>query len=218
METIRQLIGWLVFNWTPEAITAAATVSIAFLTLFLGVGTFLLSGATRQLVRGSEKTAERQLRAYMGIQNGRAILVANDNQISVNINFRNSGQTPAYRVRIRTMANLLGSDLEPPFTDDNDPIPFNDRIPNSIISPGAPSSTSWVLKLESRDLESIQFGAAVIYVWGRIDYLDAFKQDRWFIFRCAMNGVESDLIDVATGQSAGRGWGLRPHALGYEAN
>ena len=52
-------------EWTPEAVTAAATVVLAFLTFILAFGSVCLWLATRRLVRGAEDTAERQLRAYV---------------------------------------------------------------------------------------------------------------------------------------------------------
>jgi hypothetical protein len=66
MPTIRQFLCWFAsIDWTPEAVTAAGTTALAFLTLVLAVGTFFLWLATRRLVRGSEKTARAQLRAYV---------------------------------------------------------------------------------------------------------------------------------------------------------
>jgi hypothetical protein len=63
---MRFVYNWSIgINWTPEAVTAAATVVLAILTLTLALGTFGLWLATRRLVRGAEDTAERQLRAYV---------------------------------------------------------------------------------------------------------------------------------------------------------
>ena len=58
--------NWLAgINWTAEAVTAAATIALAFLTLVLALGTIFLWWATKRLVQGSEQTAVRQLRAYV---------------------------------------------------------------------------------------------------------------------------------------------------------
>lgn len=87
---------WPLSPWTPEDVTAAGTVALAFLTLVLALGTFFLWLATRRLVKDSKKTAERQLRAYVFIEEGSIVL----NQFgfwNIQITFRNFGKTPAYR-------------------------------------------------------------------------------------------------------------------------
>ena len=53
--------------------------------------------------------------------------------------------------------------------------------------------------------QQIQNGVRAIFVWGRVDYVDAFKKNRHFIFRC-----------IALGP--GSSWPLLPHPDGYEAN
>src|ERR1700689_1023610 len=66
MSTIENWVCWIEsIDWTPEAITAAATVALAVLTLVLATGTFFLWLATRRLVRGAEKTSVQQLRAFV---------------------------------------------------------------------------------------------------------------------------------------------------------
>jgi hypothetical protein len=96
-------------DWTPEAITAAATVVLACLTFILAFGTIFLWIATRKLVRGAEKNSERQLRAYISIVSGDVgsaeingaistppSMIAIGKRPASVIQFLNSGQTPAY--------------------------------------------------------------------------------------------------------------------------
>lgn len=98
MSAVKQIISWASsINWTPVAITAAGTVALAFLTLVLAAGTLFLWLATRRLVRGSEKTAERQLRAYIFSDHAK-IIGFNTPHPLVIAAFKNSGQTPAYNV------------------------------------------------------------------------------------------------------------------------
>jgi hypothetical protein len=77
-----------------DEVTAAATVILALSTLFLWL-------ATGDLVKGSERTARRQLRAYVGIESGHMNLEISNGGIEAQVTLRikNFGQTPAYEVR-----------------------------------------------------------------------------------------------------------------------
>src|SRR5437588_725666 len=96
---------WLTaINWTPESITAAANVSLAFLTFILAFGSIFLWLSTRRLVVGAEKTAQRQLRAYIsvgshGIKPFRNYNQSRSTETIVHIGVRNVGQVPARNVR-----------------------------------------------------------------------------------------------------------------------
>jgi len=53
------------------------------------------------------------------------------------------------------------------------------------------------------------------FVWGRIDYVDAFGQDRHFIFKASMNGgAETLMVDGIKAE----GWGLKPIENGFDSN
>lgn len=79
----------------PEWVVAIFTAVLAFATYFLW-------RATVRLVRGAEKTAERQLRAYV-LGNGGSIRIfqANDGNrgLEAHYELKNFGQTPATRFR-----------------------------------------------------------------------------------------------------------------------
>lgn len=88
---------WLWKQWVehwPE-------ILLAFFTLGLWM-------ATAQLVRGSERTAKRQLRAYVGVE--RAPVEPQVGAIKIALEIKNTGQTPAYQVI--TWANM--SKFSPP--------------------------------------------------------------------------------------------------------
>ena len=70
----------------------------------LFLATMGLWWATWRLVKSSEKTAERQLRAYVNISVARATAV--DFNINYYVEAKNFGQTPAYNVRLRFMIEL----------------------------------------------------------------------------------------------------------------
>jgi hypothetical protein len=98
---------WGSFAWCSslewidaERIIAAFTVVLGIATGILGIATWKLWRATDALVTGADKTAERQLRAYVSIEPvGLQDFVA-DRRPRVTFIVKNIGQTPAHRVRI----------------------------------------------------------------------------------------------------------------------
>ena len=90
-----------------EEIVAIGTLSIAAFTIILAFATAFLYEATRDLVKGAEETAERQLRAYLGVKSGSRIISHDGgNTFIVEIQIINSGQTPARRVTHSIAAEL----------------------------------------------------------------------------------------------------------------
>jgi hypothetical protein len=80
--------------------------------LFTGVvavATIALWWATRRLVTGAERTAERQLRAYMTVKNGKILhdrRTAEGWWLEWHPEIVKVGQTPAYNVRVCGKADL----------------------------------------------------------------------------------------------------------------
>jgi hypothetical protein len=72
-----------------EAIIAAFTILLALATIFLWA-------ATRDLVREGRETRERQLRAYMGMENNGTKFIEASEEIK--LFFKNYGNTPATKV------------------------------------------------------------------------------------------------------------------------
>jgi hypothetical protein len=176
MSTAWRLICWFEsIDWTPEAISAAATVVLATLTFILAFGTVFLWLATKRLVRGTEKTAERQLRAYVGIVNGNLDIEITDKAITARatIRVKNFGQTPAYDAMCKcgienatTFSEAINS-KQISIVGKNTIFPQADQrimFGNNFVAPPGelPFST---------------------FVFGQISYLDAFGRSRWTNFR-----------------------------------
>ena len=76
---------------------------IALFTVILGIATWLLWRSTRALVEGAEKTAERQLRAYVFVKGG-GIVLHNSQKIQAQVQLlkphypvrRESGSAPSW--------------------------------------------------------------------------------------------------------------------------
>jgi hypothetical protein len=94
MGLVGQIVNWFSsIDWKPETVTAAATITIAALTFILASGTLFLWLATKRMVKGGERTAERELRAYVFIKDG--AVRTDQGQFSVAVVLKNFGQTPA---------------------------------------------------------------------------------------------------------------------------
>src|SRR5579859_4419557 len=118
-----RIFDWfMAIDWTPEAVTAAATVTLACLTFVLAWGTVFLWRVTKRLVKGAERTAERQLRAYINYSKGSVVRWDSASPI-VQAAFRNHGQPPAHNVVYRAAVRFR-------------PIPFAGEMPHdSEIKP-----------------------------------------------------------------------------------
>lgn len=159
--------------------------TIALFTVFLFFATYLLWRATRDLVRGAEKTAERQLRAYVLVEKVTIIDFAKNKQPRIHAVMRNTGQTPAFKLHFAANATLLPYPATSPFV-------FNwpsKRI-YSVIGPGAATTITIAprLVLTEQDIADVLEKRTAIYVYGRIEYEDAFGRDQWSEFRVIHGG------------------------------
>lgn len=167
--------------------------------------------AAKNAVELSDKTAEKQLRAYVSIISGAMTLVnltEGGLGISIHVVLRNSGQTPGYKFTTWIKEPKILEPTAIPFTE---PTPIAERAGMSVIGPGGDVHINWILPSTPEMREAITKGTINVFVWGGADYTDAFGKERYFIFR-----------DLNTTGSrfgvAGDTLGLRPHKLGYDAN
>lgn len=182
------------------------TYAIAVFTLLLFLGTAALAVYTLKLWRTTRKiatdaesgsakalaastaatdlarkTAEHQLRAYIGIVGGAIVMNANKD-LSVVLFVRNQGQTPAHKVQqfIAGEVRDFGNDAPGPFGDV--------RGDNWVMTPG----TIWPVRLPDRTRATADGGAEVdlpfnqteglavemdmrqVVVWGKLTYRDVF--------------------------------------------
>lgn len=165
------------------------TIILAAVTLILGAATVFLYRATRDLVRGADKTSERQLRAYVCVQRSKIRNFPPDEEITefvqAHIIAKNTGQTPAYQV-ISWIG--IGLDEFPPQQAPSDPI--MDRQARSVIGPGGELHLTVFLnqRLDPKHLAALSAGTHALRVIGKIDYLDAFGKARWTRFNLFYGG------------------------------
>lgn len=154
------------------------TDPIAFFTLLLVVFTGLLAVATWRLWRstealviGSEKTAERQLRAYVNIS--MAMAKPNGETFDYYIEAKNFGQTPAYNVRLKYGVELRDFPSTSPFTFPEGPV-----ASSAVLPPGIPMHDAFTPAqvLGPNQRKDFNEGRKAIYVIGTITYDDIFDK------------------------------------------
>jgi len=161
------------FNgWSLSDKIAAVASAVAFFQ-------FLALVATIWVMRTS---TQRQLRAYVGITDIKAENIGG--AAAFLLEFRNSGQTPAYSMTVETRVKLADYPL-------NETLPIvSTRKGVTILGPGdtghgfVPAGRA----LSSEELAEMQAGTRAVYVYGEINYIDAFKKKRWTKFRFMIGG------------------------------
>jgi hypothetical protein len=181
---------------------------------------------TQRQLKHAEETAERQLRAYIGIEEGHVVLLdavpseevgkigkillrTPKPTMQVQLRFRNSGQTPAY-----DFTGWLSAAV-----DDTGANPF-DRVSEgrgkTLIGPGGFTHfrTDMTMPDESL-LPGVLDRKKTIYAWGKVTYRDAFKVTRYFEFQLTATGPASQ---IRVQDEPILGWGMIPTKKGYDAN
>jgi len=169
-----------------ENLIANGTVVLALVTAFLAWFTFRLWKSTSKLVDDAEKTARRQLRAYVMVPHVSIKNIKQQNGIEdcfVYIAVKNFGQTPA--TYCKYWVNLSANEY-PLKT------PLEKHVSNKDGGVGviAPSDTFFIrtkIPLLSNGNE-IHGGCYALYVYGQFSYNDAFGSKKNTDFRFTRNG------------------------------
>jgi hypothetical protein len=161
-----------------EAIIAAFTVILAFSTIFLWV-------ATRSLVKGAERTARFQLRAYIGIDQITISNVSAGEKPLVHVRIKNYGQTPAYDVR-HFLESIVAEKGNETFVLDRV------RPRGAVILD--PTNMFGVRSTMDNPLTAADHAAVMddtkrIFFFGEVHYRDAFKHDRVTYLRYETSGA-----------------------------
>lgn len=179
------------------SIIALATIAIALFTASLWIATARLWRSTDRLVRGAEDTAQRQLRAYVtGVPE---FMFSFDEEHVPRARFRihNSGLTPANDVRHRTDIIALPQPLMLGMTL---PIPSGPFSPAFVLFP---HTDFFVTKqrdavFDHATISEIRNNAARIYIYGEIEYVDAFGSKRSTMFCQAVCADETGLTSLTS--------------------
>jgi hypothetical protein len=162
-------------EYSEKFLIAFGTLIVAIFTVVLGVATAFLWRATRDLVSAADRTAERQLRAYVMVES----VVIEDFGVGripkLKITIRNFGLTPVHQL---THWSTVGFDAFPHTV----PFPVRDETPLPPMAL-APSGKLITRPREQRELNletwaALAAGTHAIYVIGEIRYEDAFGKRR----------------------------------------
>lgn len=159
-----------------DRILSYSTLALVIVTAFLAGFTFRLWSATVNLVSGAEKTAERQLRAYVHIADMPIQLTIDNNKIITNcmvyIKWENAGVTPALDCAMWT--NLGYFPFDRPFE-----IPFQKDESSPIKMALGPKCKidSSPINIEAIKLINIFDKKARAFIWGYTEYRDIFSKE-----------------------------------------
>jgi hypothetical protein len=152
--------------------------------LFTTIATLLLIWTFRE----TRRTSRAELRAYL-FPDGVALVVVtegpNKGKVVASLRIKNSGQTPAFNVV--HWADVLLSD----FQDQSNLIPPPLAGPSNPIPPGGDLHKHVLLQTKPTraDLAAVKAGKKAAFVYGRIEYLDAFGATRHTNYRLHYSGV-----------------------------
>lgn len=151
--------------------------------LFLATAALIFTGLAQWWE--TRRNADRQLRAYLSVISGGVKAKNKDGNVFLVVKFeiKNAGQTPAYKVstwfdaEVRDLPQFVPAFAVAP--------PPETRGGQSIVGPGTsielhgadlPVTADAYTMLSTGEMNAL-------YVWGQVDYVDAFGKPRWTKFR-----------------------------------
>jgi len=162
---------------TVLGISPDAWIAIATLLMFLA------TVALAYIAYNQYTTSQAQTRAYVGIEGGymRYVeLLEGGRGFAIHIEIRNYGQTPGYHLTSWVKRPAILPSDSVPF---GEPVSIADRLGSSIIGPQSNVSLDWTISVSDDQLSTLKAGTHKIFVWGGVDFKDAFRADRHFVFR-----------------------------------
>jgi len=178
--------SWRWFFGKLNKLTGILTVVF---TLTLALATVLLWLATRELVKGAEDTAERQLRAYVYIISNDLYLMNNPNgstTVTIKPILKVFGLTPAASIvpvwYVLTEPVPSSMTFSSPNLTPESILAAAHDVSNVVETPGqdpAPTLPGKSITLEKDDIEALKQGHKTLLVYGSISYEDVFGIARW---------------------------------------
>jgi hypothetical protein len=149
--------------------------------------------AATMTIRAMDNTAERQLRAYVYFEDaqrektGLATLDAEGKGWVVRANFKNYGQTPAYSTTIGVRISIEAADFDETALNvqnimDGAPAGYTPPTP-VYMPPGETANVEIPWPALQNHWADFKAGKVAMFLWGRIEYIDAFGKRRWATIR-----------------------------------
>jgi hypothetical protein len=190
-----------------KEVNAISTIVIAAFTVILAIGTVFLYLATRDLVKGSDDSSQRQLRAYIGLQGSETTVYPFEKggfAFIAHAELRNYGQTPAYDLTMKSNVKIDAAE-KVPF---DDLAGLNKGVP-SIAFRDAPFQIYLGWPISEEDKVALYERRKVFFFWGDVTYRDAFDKWHHFKFRLISGQIQTGTTGVYT---------MAPYGRGFEAD
>lgn len=160
---------------TTSLIAAIASCVIAFIA-------FITSTIQAYI---SSRTAKTQVRAYVNIAGIQILDPLERRNARVIVEYKNSGQTPAYNVRAWAGVHVREFPLKSIFVDAPSDLPIGQEVLASGRDARFEVPFSTLNGFEDMELTE---GRAAFWVWGEITYRDVFKKAHFTKFRYFCHG------------------------------
>lgn len=159
-------------------VIAVATIALALLTGALTFYTANLWRATRRLVESGEASAQRQIRAYLGVSEVVFEEQTEGRAPQVSITVKNFGATPAYKLAVAADAQIA-------FTIDQVPVATSTSKTLGHLPPGLELRIARpaVLSIVMAPGDEIDTAYSRIFVYGCVEYVDTFGEPHFTRFR-----------------------------------
>ena len=197
-----QIIPAIVRDCLGEFTHKNADPIIAAFTIILSLATIALWFATRRLVKGAEETGRRQLRAYVSFSNPKPIvtaLVAGQHPM-IEHYVHNHGQTPAYNYRAWHEIVVYPKNSPPMGTFSDLPFDAHRRVVNPHDSFRVEVKKD--AALTSEEVNGIGHETLVLYLYGRMEFEDAFGETRWVTTRIRWDASRLQFVATEDGNKA----------------
>jgi hypothetical protein len=160
--------------------------------------------AAKATVKSMNDTAQKELRAYMGVER----ISLRDSRPRWEIVIKNFGNTMAKDAEICIMAEVR--------TVPCDTFQLGERRCKTVVMPKETLMFNEKVKFEKHDRELLEQGAAELFIWGRINYRDVFGEQRWTTFRFVNDG--SWTSTAGEGGHFNQVWQVKTCVEGNDAN
>jgi hypothetical protein len=145
----------------------------------IAIATAILAWTTWKLVKGADRNAAQQLRAYVFVRSPSITNLTTGNvDVDITIPIKNSGQTPAYDLSIR--AEIETKDFPSPVSAFTLP---TEGIDNLTLGPGSKYFYEFSIDaLTPAELAALQNKTKAVFIRGEIKYRDAFGEPHFSNF------------------------------------
>jgi hypothetical protein len=179
-----EVVWWIIahLNNISTIMTAVATVAIGFFTYTLKRSTDRLWDAEEKQRKLSENTAKRQLRAYVGIlqamRNG-----PHQSALQFNLYFKNFGLTPAYDGKYWVDAKVCELPLSSHLIPSENKTDGRFELPPTHALSVSNFNDDNIAAISVEQMSEFNDGKLAFYIFGQLDFIDAFDEKRWLKFR-----------------------------------